>query len=106
MRGGVIDDRVASLEAFGATPEQIAAAKLQQEEVQVDFEIWEQNWETVQIFTRLSTQWHVSMAGLTGLNYSSLEYICRLYEVKDCVSLFEGIQIMEMAALSCMQKEK
>ena len=92
------------MEAFGATPEQIAAAK--EEQMEVDFEVWKDNWETVMMFVRLSTQWHVSMAGLTGLNYSSLEYICRLYEVKDCVSLFEGIQIMEMAALSCMQKEK
>ena len=94
------------MEAFGATPEQIAAAKEKQDSIEVDFEVWQENWEAVQMFIRLSTQWHVSMAGLTGLNYSSLEYICRLYEVKDCVSLFEGIQIMEMAALSCMQKEK
>jgi hypothetical protein len=58
------------------------------------------------MFTRLSTQWNVSMNGMTGLNYSSLEYLCKLYEVKDPVVLFEGIQVMEMTALSCMNKKK
>tara|TARA_Y100001938_G_scaffold146728_1_gene226260 strand:+ start:8216 stop:8392 length:177 start_codon:yes stop_codon:yes gene_type:complete len=58
------------------------------------------------MFIRLSTQWNVSMSGLTGLNYSSLPYLCKLYEVKDERLLFEGIQIMEMAALSCLHKKK
>ena len=94
------------MEAFGATPEQIAAAKEKQDSIEVDFEVWQENWEVVQMFIRLSTQWHVSMAGLTGLNYSSFEYLCRLYKVEDCVSLFEAIQIMEMSVLSCMSKKK
>jgi len=58
------------------------------------------------MFIRLSTQWNVSMSGLTGLNYSSLPYLCKLYEVKDERLLFEGIQIMEMSALSCLHKKK
>ena len=58
------------------------------------------------MFTRMSTQWNVSMNGLIGLNYSSLEYLCRLYAVKDPITLFEGIQVMEMAALFCMSKKK
>ena len=58
------------------------------------------------MFVRLSTQWNVSMNGMTGLNYSSLQYLCKLYEVKDERVLLEGIQIMEMSALSCMNKRK
>jgi len=104
VNGGVVDERVVSLEAFGATPEQIAAAKA--EVVEDHFEVWEVNWEIVMMFIRLSTQWTVSMSGLTGLNYSSLEYLCKLYGVKDERVLFEGIQIMEMSALSCMNKKK
>ncbi len=95
---------MASLEAFGASPEQIAAAKADQ--IEQHFEVWEENWEIVMMFVRLSTQWTVSTNGLTGLNYSSLEYLCKLYEVKDERVLFEGIQIMEMSALSCMNKKK
>jgi len=69
-----------------------------------EFGVWEENWETVMIFLRMQTQWNASMGGVTGLNYSSLEYLCRLYSVKDPVSLFEGIQVMEAVALSSLNK--
>ena len=42
------------------------------------------------MFWKLSTQWYVSMAGLTGINYKSLEYLCKIYTVKDSVAMFEG----------------
>ena len=68
--------------------------------------MWEENWDVVMMFLRMQTQWNVSMAGLTGLNYSSLDYLSRLYSVKDPVSLFEGIQVMEVTALTCLNKRK
>jgi hypothetical protein len=68
--------------------------------------VWEENWDVVMMFLRMQTQWNVSMAGLTGLNYSSLDYLSRLYSVKDPVSLFEGIQVMEVTALTCLNKRK
>jgi hypothetical protein len=68
--------------------------------------VWEENWDTVMMFLRMQTQWNVSMAGLTGLNYSSLDYLSRLYSVKDPVSLFEGVQVMEVTALTCLNKRK
>jgi hypothetical protein len=70
------------------------------------FEVWEENWEIVMMFERMSTQWNTNMAGLTGLNYSSLEWLCKLYSVKDPVALFEGVQVMELAALSCMNAKR
>jgi len=72
--------------------------------VEIHCEVWEENWETVMMFLKMQTQWHVSMAGLTGLNYSSLDYVCRLYSVKDPVSLFEGRQVKEVSALACLNK--
>ena len=57
------------------------------------------------MFIRMSTQWNTSMAGLTGLNYPSLEWLCKLYSVKDPVNLFEGLQVMEHTALSCFNKK-
>jgi len=68
--------------------------------------VWEENWDVLNMFIRLSTQWHTSMAGLTGLNYQSLEWLCKLYAVKDPVAMFEGVQVMEMAALSVLNKRK
>ena len=89
---------------MGATPEQIAAARL--EAVEQDCEVWEENWDIVMMFLRMSTQWHTSMAGMTGLNYPSLEWLCKLYSVKDPVAIFEGVQVMEMAALACMNANR
>jgi hypothetical protein len=76
------------------------------ESVEQHCEIWDDNWETVMMFVRMSTQWNTSMAGMTGLNYPSLEWLCKLYSVKDPVVLFEGIQVMEMAALSVLSAKR
>ena len=69
------------------------------------FEVWEENWEIVEMFLRMQTQWRVGMGGPTGLDYASLEWLCRLYSVKDPASLFEGLQLMEVTALSCLNKK-
>ncbi len=58
------------------------------------------------MFFKLSTQWYVSMSGFTGINYKSLEYLCKIYAVDDSVAMFEGIQVMEYEALKLMQKDK
>jgi hypothetical protein len=88
--------------AQGMDPGEINAMRKAAKAAQ--FEVWEENWETVMMFLRMQTQWNASMGGVTGLNYSSLEYLCRLYSVKDPVSLFEGIQVMEVVALSSLNK--
>ena len=104
VRGGFVDERDKALEAFGATAAQIKQAK--EQKTDKDFEVWTDNWEIVVMFLRMSTQWNASMGGVTGLNYSSLEYLCKLYPAKDPCALFEGIQIMEMAALAAMHTKK
>jgi hypothetical protein len=40
------------------------------------------------------------------LDYASLDWLCRLYAVQDPVPLFEGLQVMEAAALSAFNKKK
>lgn len=70
-----------------------------------EFEVWEENWEIVEMFLRMQTQWRVGMSGVTGLDYASLEWLCKLYSVKDPAFLFEGLQLMEVTALSCLNKK-
>lgn len=103
-KGGVIDERQEDLKALGASPEQLAALDISV--VQVDFEVWEENWDIVMMFVRLSTQWIASMSGLIGLNYPSLEWLCKLYAVADPVAVFEGVQVMERAALVCFNDSR
>ena len=75
-------------------------------EIEVDFEVWEENWSIVRMFIRMQTQWRIGFSGPTGLDYASLDWLCRLYAVQDPVPLFEGLQVMEAAALSAFNKKK
>ena len=69
-------------------------------------EVWEENWDTVIMFLRLQTQWHNVMGQLVGLNYQSLEWFCRVYNVEDTAAMVDGIRIMERAALTEFSKQR
>jgi hypothetical protein len=58
------------------------------------------------MFLKMQTQWRMSFAGPTGLDYAALDWLCRLYSVKDPATLLEGLQVMEVTALSCFNKKK
>lgn len=95
--GGVVDQSEDDAAAFGLElPERPASD---------DFEVWPENWDAVVMFLRISTQWRTSMGGPIGLDYGALEWLFRLYEVKEPRSLLEDLQVMEGAALTAMAKE-
>lgn len=56
----------------------------------------------------MSTQWRVGMAGATGLDYGALPHVMRLSGVprKNWPDVFDGVRIMEDAALETMRKAK
>ena len=66
----------------------------------VDFEVWEENWQAVEMFLRCQTQWRTTMSGLLGLDYGAVAWILRLYEVEDQRAVLEDLQIMEAAAMA------
>ncbi len=73
---------------------------------QKDCEVWQENWEAVEMFLRLQTQWRTSMSGVIGLDYGAAEWLFRLYEVKDPRSLLEDLQVMEGAVMQILNKEQ
>ena len=92
------------MRALGATEEQIRKAGIKS--AGDKFVVWDENWEIVEMFLRMQTQWRMSFAGPTGLDYAALDWLCRLYSVKDPATLLEGLQVMEVTALSCFNKKK
>jgi hypothetical protein len=70
------------------------------------FEVWEENWEAVEMFLRLQTQWRVGMSGPVGLDYVAAEWLFRLYAIAEPASLLEDLQVMEAAALTAMAKRE
>jgi len=70
------------------------------EQPEEHFEVWEENWEALMMWSRVQTQWRTSMGGVIGLDYGAIAWVFRLYEVKDQRSLLEDLQVMEAAAMA------
>jgi hypothetical protein len=93
---------VAAGRAFGL---QLKAAPIADEA----FQVWPENWQAVEVFCALSTQWRSvalsSMATarvmMTGIEYSAIEPVCRLMGIRkrDRATLFQRLRVMESAAL-------
>ena len=68
-----------------------------------------ENWRAVMTFLRCSTQWrYAGMDGVrTGLDYPAVETVLRLtVPARERGEVFEGVQIMESAALDAFQQRR
>lgn len=70
------------------------------------FGVWEDNADTLVMFMRLQTQWHVIAGGFVGLNYQSAEFLFKIHGVADAAAMMDDLQAMEVAALQVMNKRK
>lgn len=66
--------------------------------------VWPDNWQAVQLFIVLSTQWRVGMAGAVGLDYAAVKAVFEIHGVEDAASMLDDIRVMEAAALEEMRK--
>lgn len=66
------------------------------------FGVWPCNWQAVQLFIGVSTQWRVGMSGATGLDYSAVAAVmaCSNIKRKKRKSLLEKIRLMELEVLA------
>ena len=74
-----------------------------------DFEVFDENWEIVNMFLRCQTQWNTSFGGVVGLKYEVLLLaggLFDLYNVTNRKEMLEGLQLMESVALKEVNKEK
>ena len=79
---------------------------LPEPEAPKDFEVWPDNWPAVEMFLRCQTQWRTTASGVCGLDYSAVEWLFRLYEVRDQPAVLEDLQVMEAAAVKILNKEQ
>lgn len=99
------DESVAqALEAIGAPPEVIAQARSQSGSD--DFEVFEDNWETLQAFLDLDTSWTLAPLGMGGsvrfgLPSTEIESTLRMLGIRGKArkKLFQNLRMMERAAL-------
>ncbi len=98
--GSVVDETAADAAAMG-----IALPETQPSPVE-EFGVWPENWPAVEMFLRVQTQWRTTMSGVLGLDYASVGWVLKLYEVQDQRSLLEDLQVMEAAAMRVMNKQE
>jgi len=75
-----------------------------EKKVEKDFAVWPENWPAVELFLRCQTQWRTSVGGVTGFDYSSVLSLVNMYSYSK--ETFEDLQIMEVAAISYLNKER
>lgn len=70
--------------------------------------MWPDNWQALDVFLALGTQWRSGPMGPTGLDYCALELVLRLHGIRkrDRADIFEAVRIMESAALAAMRDRK
>ena len=74
--------------------------------VEEDYEVWEEHWESIMFFLKIMTQWRTTMSGVIGLDYSVLQMLFQMYDVRNKKQIFEDIQVMERAAMNILNKEE
>lgn len=108
----VDDNVVRALAAFGACDADLRRAN----ELKTDstFQVFPENWEAVNVFLALATQWR--MVGVatfgaarivqTGIDYVALEPVMRLMGIKRSrrAQIFARIRLMEDAALEVIME--
>lgn len=107
------EDYLDSLRSAGAPPDVIEQVRKAAKKSQKDFEVFEDNWQSLLFFVGLKTQWNISIGGMggaiyLGLNYQSVESAMNLKQVpkKARAELFNDLQVMEEAALEVLNKAK
>lgn len=91
-------DYIESLEIAKAPPEIIERAK-QAVEINNSFDVLPENWEAVQLYQAVKTQWRTGgINGLPiGLDYVAVDIVMR--HLEHTAAAFEKLQMMESAVL-------
>lgn len=70
-----------------------------------EFEVFEENWEAILMFMRLQTQFRIESGAFMGLNFQSIEFLFKLYEIEKPRELFEKLLVMEHEALTVLNQK-
>ena len=71
------------------------------------FEVLEQNWLTIEIFTDIQTQWRIDQGVLFGLDYNSIKWIFDLKkeQIKKPLEILADLQVLEAKIIETLNKE-
>ena len=91
-----------------AAPANAFLAALAARQADKEVHVFPENWSAFVLFSRVQTQWNVSMGGPTGLRYEAIyPLLDRETDTKDeWLELFQDVQVLEGAALKQMAENR
>lgn len=88
------------MKAFGATD------AIETDGEGKEFPVFKENWEAVNMFLKLATQWKsTGFGGVLGLDYSAVYSLFQIYNTRHRADVMDDLQIMEFTALAIMNKK-
>jgi hypothetical protein len=69
------------------------------------FEVWPENWEAVQAFLTVQTQWAADFGGRSGLDYVRVRAGLEMAGVAVTTELFTQLRVIEAGALKTLAKQ-
>lgn len=86
---------------MGIDPQQFSDLKKQD----FDFEVWPENWDALEAFCAMATQWRVNpFGGVAGLDYVALNAVMDILGLRERKDVFQAVRVMESAALPILNK--
>ena len=98
----VIDETQKDAAAFGVKIKE-------QPKEETDFEVFDENWDIVNMFLRCQTQWNTSFGGVVGLKYEVLLLaggLFDIYHVDNRQEMLAGLQLMEAVAVKKLNSKE
>lgn len=74
------------------------------ESTRIDYRIWPEHWQALEMFLAVQTQWRAGGSGVIGLDYKVILELCSIYEVTDTKQLLQDMQVMELHARELINK--
>lgn len=92
---------------FGLSVSDLNAVSNDSDDCYEDYEVWQENIESVECFLACRTQWkllssHVGKPVVLGLEYAGVILMLRSMKMKNWREVFADIQVMEWAALEVL----
>jgi hypothetical protein len=96
--GGAADEQEAALAAFGLKFEIPARHD--------NTGCWPDNWQVLQVFEAMRTQWNVVQGLVTGLRYEAIPVVMQMMGIRSKArgEIFNDLRVMENEALQVLNK--
>jgi len=71
-----------------------------------DYVVWDENWQALEVFAILATQWRtLPMGGVSGLDYAAVWAVLQMRATAEPGAMFDDLRLLERGALAGFRKQ-